>query len=708
MYLFNIPFGQRYIFLSKFSTSAPYNATFSYLCRLMGKKRYILVLLPLKMEWEPCYWTDDENLSVGDRVIVDLRGKEMEGIVSKTDVEPQTAPSLIHPVRKRLKDDGLCGKSTVEFWKALADYYMCTPGEVLKAALPALKYASDSEKIPRQSRTRTLQGPGKGGQPLTPAQKEAEQSIVEAFSRHKPVLLNGVTGSGKTEIYISLASETLKDGKNVLYLVPEIALTRQLEQRLAEAFGERLAVYHSAQTPARRSAVIRKVSGGNCIVLGTRSSIFLPHRNLGLIIIDEEHDSSYKQDAPAPRYNGRDAAFILAGSLEERCNILLGSATPSFESLYNCQCGKYAPVFLTERFHKGGETDVLVVDTIAERRKRGMRGDLSLKLIERMQEVLDSGGQALIVRARRSYSPVLQCESCGDIPKCPVCGGILSYHKDKSSLCCHRCGFSKKAAVTESGDLACTLCGGILKGIGSGTQKIEEEIRGIFPGARIARLDGDTAQSTRFSTEVLRQFSKGEIDIIVGTQIITKGFDFSNVRLVAAIHADSLLSSDDFRSDEKALQVLSQLKGRCARRQDRGIFVIQTAQSGHPVFRMLSSSRPDNPQAIPELCPELLEERKEFNYPPFVRLVDIIISDNNRASGMADKLKEKICAIGGGISVKGPYSIDYADNGKYSLRLCFPKDRNLASGKKMVREAILRFEEAERYQGHITINVDPS
>ena len=625
-------------------------------------------------------------------------------------MEPQTAPSLIHPVRKCLKDDGLCGKSTVEFWKALADYYMCTPGEVLKAALPALKYASDSEKIPRQSRTRKLQGPGKGGQPLTPAQKEAEQSIVEAFSRHKPVLLNGVTGSGKTEIYISLASETLKDGKNVLYLVPEIALTRQLEQRLAEAFGERLAVYHSAQTPARRSAVIRKVSGGNCIVLGTRSSIFLPHRNLGLIIIDEEHDSSYKQDAPAPRYNGRDAAFILAGTMEKKCNILLGSATPSLESVYNCLCGKYARVFLNERFHKGGGTEVLVVDTRAERRKRGMKGDLSLKLIERLQSVLDSSGQALIVRARRSYSPVLQCESCGDIPKCPVCGGILSYHKDRSSLCCHRCGFSKKANVSESGEIACPLCGGILKGIGSGTQKIEEEIRGVFPGARVARLDGDTAQSTRFSTEVLKQFSRGEIDFIVGTQIITKGFDFSNVRLVAAIHADSLLGNEDFRSDEKALQVLSQLRGRCARRDSRGIFVIQTAQPEHPVFRMLASGQSDTPSAQETFFSGLLQERQEFGYPPFVRLVDITLSDRNpaRASEMAEKLKERICRLNGGFTVKGPYSLDYQDNGKHLLRIAFPKDRNLSRNKLSVRDAVLKFEETEKYQGHITIDADPA
>lgn len=674
----------------------------------MEKKRYILVLLPLKMEWEPCYWTEEEGLSIGDRVVIELNGKELEGIVSRTDVEPQTAPSKIRQVKKWLKDDGRVGRNLVRFWKSLADYYLCTGGEVLKAALPALTASPKSGKTP----SKFSKGPedGDGGVSLTPAQKEAGEQIEAAFSENKPVLLNGVTGSGKTEIYISLASKTLAAGKDVLYLVPEIALTRQLEHRLGDAFGDRLAVYHSGQTPARRSAAVSKVLEGKYIVLGTRSSLFLPHRNLGLIIVDEEHDSSYKQDAPAPRYNGRDAAFILAGTMEKKCNILLGSATPSLESVYNCLCGKYARVFLNERFHKGGGTEVLVVDTRAERRKRGMKGDLSLKLIERLQSVLDSSGQALIVRARRSYSPVLQCESCGNIPKCPVCGGILSYHKDRSSLCCHRCGFSKKANVSESGEIACPLCGGILKGIGSGTQKIEEEIRGVFPGARVARLDGDTAQSTRFSTEVLKQFSRGEIDFIVGTQIITKGFDFSNVRLVAAIHADSLLGNEDFRSDEKALQVLSQLRGRCARRDSRGIFVIQTAQPEHPVFRMLASGQSDTPSAQETFFSGLLQERQEFGYPPFVRLVDITLSDRNpaRASEMAEKLKERICRLNGGFTVKGPYSLDYQDNGKHLLRIAFPKDRNLSRNKLSVRDAVLKFEETEKYQGHITIDADPA
>ncbi|MGN0188236.1 MAG: primosomal protein N' [Candidatus Cryptobacteroides sp.] len=676
--------------------------------------RYILVLLPLKLEWELCYWTEEEGLSIGDRVTVEVSGKEIEGIVSETDVEPQTAPSKIHQVKEWLKDEGRVDKSLLRFWKSLAEYYMCTGGEVLKAALPALKASSPQTggRLPAKARNRkqTAQGPGNGGMPLTPAQREAKEKIEEAFSRHKPVLLNGVTGSGKTGIYISLASKVLAKGKNVLYLVPEIALTRQLEQRLGEAFGDRLAVYHSGQTPARRSAATGKVLEGNYIVLGTRSALFMPHRNLGLVIVDEEHDSSYKQDAPAPRYNGRDAAFILAGTAVERCDILLGSATPSLESMYNCLCGKYVQVSLNERYHSGGGTDVLVVDTKAERRKRGMRGDLSLKLIERLQTVLDSGGQALIVRARRSYSPVLQCESCGDIPKCPVCGGVLSHHKDKASLCCHRCGFSKKAAISENGDIVCSLCGGVLKGIGSGTQKIEEEMREVFPQARIARLDGDTAQSAKFSTEVLKQFSKGEIDIIVGTQIITKGFDFSNVRLVAAIHADSLAGNGGFRSDEKAFQVLSQLRGRCARRDSRGIFVIQTAQPEHPVFRMLSCPQSDTPQAQEALYSELLAERQEFGYPPYVRLVDITVSDSNpdRASEMADRLKEKICRLQGGFSVKGPYTLDYQDNDKYVLRIAFPKDKNLSNSKRLVRDAVIIFEEAERYQGHITIDADPS
>lgn len=413
---------------------------------------------------------------------------------------------------------------------------------------------------------------------LSAAQEEAYSKIKEIFAKGKPALLHGVTGSGKTEIYLKLAQETLGMGKNVLYLVPEIALSRQLEDRISETFPE-LLVFHSGETMSRKrevATVLRHAGepaeGKGYVVLGTRSAIFLPHKNLGLVIVDEEHDTSYKQDSPAPRYNGRETAIMMAKIFG--ANVILGSATPSLESLYNCSVGRYGLVTLNKRFYDAADSDIEIIDTIAERRKNGMIGNFSRKLIEHIGKCLGEQRQVLILRERRAYSPIVQCQECGDIPKCRCCNVSLSLHRradGSERLVCHYCG----RVYEYTGK--CHKCGGVLKPLGSGTQKIEEEASKLFPNARIARLDSDTAQSRKYETDTIRKFSNGEIDILIGTRMVAKGFDFSGLSLVAVLQADSILGQEDYRADERGLQLLEQFRGRCGRRGEKGLFVIQTS-----------------------------------------------------------------------------------------------------------------------------------
>ena len=619
----------------------------------MCKANYISVILPLKLEWEPCYSLPEgiSQVEIGDRVKVVFANKEYSGVISATGISPETDPGKIKPILHVEKEMDRVLPQEIELWRNVAQYYLCSTGEVYKAAYPSGKinmeearaaarskvrerrerliesiegkigklkarltkkeeqhakarkdsskatYASEIDKIKEDIRlaeealaatlgtalshdTKTVEQEQKGLE-LTEAQQKAYDGIRKGFINGMPVLLHGVTGSGKTEIYTKLAREAMASGRNVLYLVPEIALSRQLEDRLYRYFGERLIVFHSGESAAsRRNAaeVIRQSSktGEGYIVLGTRSSLFLPHNGLGLIIVDEEHDNSYKQDSPAPRYNGRDTALMLHRI--HGCDIILGSATPSLEEVYNCQTGKHALVELNERFHGSENADIEIIDTKAERRKRGMNGNFSRKLIDHINSTLEDGGQVMILRSRRSWAPVMQCDSCGEIVRCPHCNVSLSYHKD-GRMRCHYCGYS------EPYKGSCRKCNGSLINLGAGTQKIEEEAAALFPHARIARLDSDTAQNKAYEAKTIKGFSNGEIDILIGTQIVAKGFDFSNLSLVAVIAADGLLGMQDFRADEKALQLLEQFRGRCGRRERKGMFVIQTSQPEHPVSK---------------------------------------------------------------------------------------------------------------------------
>ena len=744
----------------------------------MNEVLYISVILPLRLEWEPCYAVAKvAKIEVGDRVRVKFGAKEYVGVVSAVDITPEIDPKRILPVVSIETDLEKIYQEEIRLWRYIAEYYMCSIGEVYKAAYPAMKVTLEEARAAalktsrerREKIIRSMEGrvakilerlakkeeqlrkakegtkkkfaleegvekirkeletakaaieaaragkaapEGDGSDmngnaneqgarlTLSQAQEKAYSEIKAGFAKAKPVMLHGVTGSGKTEIYIRLAQEAISKGKNVLYLVPEIALSRQLEDRLEEHFGERLLVFHSSITAAsrRNTAECIRNSKNGYITLGTRSALFLPHHDIGLIIVDEEHDSSYKQDSPAPRYNGRDTALMM--SAIHKCGIISGSATPSLEEQYNCACGRHVLVELTERYHGTDDSDIEIIDTKAERKKRGMRGNFSIKLIEHIRTALAEGGQVMILRSRRAWAPALQCEECGQMPKCPRCNVSMSLHKNGSNevMACHYCGHSQ----TFTGK--CEKCGGSLKSLGAGTQKIEEEAASLFPEARIARLDSDTAQNRSYETRTISEFSKGHIDILIGTQILTKGFDFEGLSLVAVIAADAFLGLQDFRADEKALQVLEQFRGRCGRRDRKGLFVIQTSQPDHPVYRMVGSQQAGLKSV------GLLEERKDFNFPPYSRIIELAFRDENE--GRAHVLSQALAnCLRDSFDITGPYAptVDrIAGQHIRIIRISLKKDRNLSSNKKALIRTIREFEKERRYEGHITVNVDPA
>lgn len=809
----------------------------------MTGRIFIQVILPLRLEWEPFYYQeielsesagdasglfpvtstgsvterDKEQVRVGDRVRVNFAGKEYVGVVSMADAGKQAEEmGIVDKVKPILgMAEGLepVTKEEIELWRQIAEYYLCTVGEVYKAAYPAQKVEKEvvqarqeALKVEREEKNRTkiadkikrleeraekkaelaakarksesrerylaekemlegeigllvreltsmvgelcrttgsVTGYGDsvtyhqdeepiGGSiietsegtekeiSLSAAQEEAYSKIKEIFAKGKPALLHGVTGSGKTEIYLKLAQETLAMGKSVLYLVPEIALSRQLEDRISETFPE-LLVFHSGETMSRKrevATVLRHAGepaeGKGYVVLGTRSAIFLPHKNLGLVIVDEEHDTSYKQDSPAPRYNGRETAIMMAKIFG--ANVILGSATPSLESLYNCSVGRYGLVTLNKRFYDAADSDIEIIDTIAERRKNGMIGNFSRKLIGHIGKCLGEHRQVLILRERRAYSPIVQCQECGDIPKCRCCNVSLSLHRcadGSERLVCHYCG----RVYEYTGK--CPKCGGNLKPLGSGTQKIEEETANIFPNARIARLDSDTAQSRKYETDTIRKFSNGEIDILIGTRMVAKGFDFSGLSLVAVLQADSILGQEDYRADERGLQLLEQFRGRCGRRGEKGLFVIQTSQPEHPVYQSIDGKLDENGTMA-----RFLGERKLFGYPPYSRVIGVVIKDYNQARvdllsrDLGEYLRGALAVkvsfapgVQNGPNVIGPYSpaIDKISNQNIrQIRVLLPKDRSLARNKETLAAAVERFEKEKKYSGHIALDVDPA
>ncbi|WP_321368695.1 primosomal protein N' [uncultured Draconibacterium sp.] len=475
---------------------------------------------------------------------------------------------------------------------------------------------------------------------LNKHQSKAYEEIKTSFETQQVTLIHGITASGKTEIYIHLIDEIIKTGRQALYLVPEIALTTQIVKRLKNVFGNKVGIYHSKLNSQERVEIWEKVlqfndnpKEGYQVVLGARSAVFLPFSKLGIVIVDEEHENSFKQFDPAPRYNARDMAVVLG--YQNDAKVLLGSATPSFESYYNALKNKYGLVNLTKRHSEMELPEILVADIKRAYKRKQMRSFLTPELFEMMETALEKNEQVILFQNRRGYSPYVECFSCGDIPKCRNCDVSLTYHKYKRRLSCHYCGFSYQLPDK------CDNCGSPeLKTRGYGTEKIEDELKSLFRNARIARMDLDTTQSKNAFAKIVKNLEERKTNILVGTQMVTKGLDFEHVSVVGILNADNLINFPDFRAHERAYQLISQVAGRAGRKHKQGKVVIQTSQPDHPLIELI---REQNYQAT---LKEQFEERQLFKYPPFYRLVKIVVKHKNvqtvdrAANQLAQQLKK--------------------------------------------------------------------
>jgi len=540
-------------------------------------------------------------------------------------------------------------------------------------------------------------------------QKNAYDAIRQAFLKKEVVFLHGVTSSGKTELYIKYIQETLDKGKQVLYLLPEIALTTQTINRLKKYFGGKVGVYHSRFNENERVEIWNKVlirgktgdmvEGSYDIILGARSAVFLPFSNLGLVIVDEEHDSSFKQYEPSPRYNGRDAALYLAHL--HSAKTILGSATPSIESYYNCQEGKYALVEMTERYRNMEMPEISVVNLREEIRWKRMKSHFTSVLVKQLEDALGKGEQAIIFQNRRGFSLRLECETCGWMPTCRNCDVTLVYHKQNNQLRCHYCGYT--TFIPEK----CPECKGIsLKMKGFGTEKVEEELGLLFPKARITRMDLDTTRTRHSHQKIINDLEERKIDILVGTQMVTKGLDFENVSTVSILDADNMLGFPDFRSAERSFQLMAQVSGRSGRKNKRGRVIIQTYNPKHPVILDVVN------HDYKAMYEQQLVDRRKFKYPPFYRLVLVKIKHkdaavlNKAANELANRLRKLF-----GNRVLGPEYPLVSRIMNYYLKQIMVKIERSASQTEMKKKLMKEMEEFSKLKEfsplRLVIDVDP-
>ena len=662
---------------------------------------YAQVVLPLAQPIYTFSLNEELAVEVGDAVVVQFgSSRYYTGLVWSITAEKPDYPRL-KPILKRLYSHPIIGEREQRLWEWIADYYMCTLGEVMRLALPslakpsatsyvelveraineptesfialaeelqseealaeyvekhrkrsprraemfdsiaalALERKADDGFVPRRLVDATSQQllalRSKGlirtelrpREPLTsssannfllPTLSEAQQQALTEIRRGhdvgKVVLLHGVTGSGKTEIYIHLIAEELSQGRDVMVLVPEIVITSQLIERLERIFEGRTTTYHSRLTPIRRGQTFLRLaaSTGGELIVGVRSTIFLPMRNPGLVVVDEEHDTGYKQSDMQPRYNARDCAVVM--SRLGGCRVVLGSATPSLESYLNAISGKYHYVELKERWGKGVLPEVVVSDTIRSVKRGERKVHFNFDLLRNVERSLAAGEQAILFQNRRGYAPYIQCSTCGYSPRCPHCNVTLTQHKATSRMECHYCGYTMERPNV------CPNCHvQDIKTMGFGTEKVEEEVGRLFPDARVERLDGDTSSSERAFKQIVRRFEEHETDILVGTQILTKGFDFEGVTTVGILNADNLLSAPDFRAAERAYQLMMQVAGRAGRHNDSGRVVIQTSQPQHPVIKHVAMGD------YHSMARDELAERKAFGYPPYSHLIRFML-----------------------------------------------------------------------------------
>lgn len=542
---------------------------------------------------------------------------------------------------------------------------------------------------------------------LSDQQKNAFDRINAHFEERKITLLKGVTGSGKTEIYIKLIEKVISENKQVLYLVPEIALTTQLITRLRAVFGEKVGVYHSRFSENERVEIWNNILTGKSktssqhykIILAARSGLFLPFDNLGLIIVDEEHDFSFKQSAPAPRYHARDAAIYLASSLN--ANVLLGTATPTLETYQNAKTGKYALVELSDPFVNTGKVPIEICNIREHEDKRNMKGILTPGLFDAVSRALKDKQQVILFQNRRGFAPYTQCHVCAHVPYCKNCDVPLIYHKYQDKLICHYCGFSSNIPKT------CAACGSNdLRFKGAGTEKIEEDIELLFPEAKVARMDLDTTRSKHAHKQLIDDFEAGQTDILVGTQMVTKGLDFENVSVVGIINVDSVLNFPDFRSFERAYQLITQLKGRAGRKNHPGKLYIQTNQAQHPVLLKLLEDDQE------QFYKDQLIEREQYSYPPFFRLIELNVMSKDTdeltflSNALATNLRQHLHS-----NILGPeFPLVARIRNMYTKRILIKLDKQLSG--KWIRELLTHsitqlHTEHQKWKFIVQINVDP-
>ncbi|MCH5174850.1 MAG: primosomal protein N' [Prevotellaceae bacterium] len=567
----------------------------------------------------------------GCRVVVPFgKSKIYTGVVIATH-HRQPQGIEVKDIIEALDDSPVVSEQQFTFWQWIAKYYICPLGDVMKAALPGAMKPKDDAALRETSKKRQKRNSETADQtahtlnPLSLAQQTAMQEIEASFQTKNVTLLHGVTSSGKTEIYMHLIQKCISQGKQVLYLLPEIALTTQITNRLRHVFGDQMGVYHSKFTDAQRLDIYRRQASPHphMLMLGVRSSIFLPFQRLGLIIVDEEHEQTYKQQEPAPRYHARNAAIMLAHMCGAKT--LLGTATPSFEVFHLAHKQRYGYVTLTQRYRDMQLPTIEVVDTKEAKRKKLMKGPFSPRLIEVISDALSRNEQIILFQNRRGFANFIQCHQCGWVPRCPHCDVTLTLHRKVSTLTCHYCGYTTRIPTQ------CPACEEQkFDSIGTGTEKIEDLIPTLFPHATALRMDLDTAKTRLQHERIIDAFAHHRADILIGTQMVTKGLDFDNVSVVGILDADLMLNLPDFRSHERAFQTLSQVAGRAGRKNRPGHVILQTRSANSDIIRQITAGD------YWQMFLTQMSERQLFRYPPFCRLICIYL--RHRDSRLLDHL----------------------------------------------------------------------
>jgi len=758
--------------------------------------RFADIIIPLAVKGRFTYKIPEilsQAISIGVSVLVQFGNRKIySGIVVKLHNTAHSGKAIREIIRI-VDPQAVVNETQLKFWRWLSEYYMCSEGEVMKAAMPSLfclegdkflsvveKYTPRKEtfielaakftdqelnrfldklaKAPKQSdvistylrlseysygseikqirktsllresntapavidalvrkgllsyitlETSRLKKSSRERNPLrelTRAQKIACDSVSGQFKEKDIVLLHGITSSGKTEIYIHLIEEQLKLGRQVLYLLPEIALTAQIIIRLQKHFGEVTGVYHSRFSDQEKVEIWKRVAENDPhksfrLIIGVRSSIFLPFSKLGLVIVDEEHDGSYKQHDPAPRYHARDSAIMLASL--HKAKSILGSASPSVESYNNAITGKYGFTEIIERYGSIRLPAIILANTREAYKRKLMVSHFTPELLEAIDEALENNEQVALFQNRRGFSPYIECSECGWIPACVQCAVNLTYHKGINRLVCHYCGYS---VMPLSHCTSCNSSGLISRGFG--TEKIEDEIKIIFPSARVARMDQDTTRKKNSFNRIIEAFEEGQIDILIGTQMISKGLDFENLTVVGILNADNLLNYPDFRAHERSFQLMEQVSGRAGRRKKEGKVVIQTSDPSNRIIRLLLQ------HDYKTMFRTQAEERRTFFYPPFCRMIKIIIrhKERTRLNKFAAILGDDLKAIFGK-GVLGPEFPLISQVQKWYIKtiiLKIERERPLAKAKQMILHTIERLEKENGASAlKIAIDVDP-